>query len=104
MFVIRYSELSGGVAQLVRAPACHAGGREFESRPYRKTKALKIKNGFQRFLFLTSLSSSVKHNPINLSISSQYKPLYIEIIPKLSTYNQAIRKICLILPGRRGFS
>ena len=26
------------VAQLVRAPACHAGGCEFESRPVRKQK------------------------------------------------------------------
>ena len=26
----------GAVVQLVRMPACHAGGREFESRPHRK--------------------------------------------------------------------
>ena len=29
---------NGVVVQLVRIPACHAGGREFESRPYRKNK------------------------------------------------------------------
>ena len=44
-------ETTGAVVQLVRIPACHAVGREFESRPHRQ--------GFGPLLFKSwSISST----------------------------------------------
>ena len=47
---------SGAVVKLVITPACHAGGRGFESRPLRQQKALESQ-GSRAFLRLAALRS-----------------------------------------------
>ena len=45
-------EVIGAVVQLVRIHACHAWGREFESRPHRKKQPLRVASSFIRLYLI----------------------------------------------------
>ena len=61
---------SGVVVQLVRIPACHAGGRGFESRPYRRgERRMSNSKHFVSLLILFYISSPIhflKKTPLSL--------------------------------------
>ena len=54
----------GPVAQLVRAPPCHGGGRRFESVPGRDSKKPLFRSGF--FVFIGNFVKLYQMQYINL--------------------------------------
>ena len=66
-------EVIGAVVQLVRIHACHAWGREFESRPHRKEDA----NASSFVFHILDLHALVIQKKIKATLIGGFHPIFI---------------------------
>ena len=66
-------EVIGAVVQLVRIHACHAWGREFESRPHRKEDA----NASSFVFHILDLHALVIQKKIKATLIGGFYPIFI---------------------------
>jgi integrase/recombinase XerD len=88
------SQLCNGlVVQLVRIPACHAGGRGFESRPDRNSKYLESGRHLQSFIKHKYKAKDIKLKTLRSSFLEHYE-YFLKTEKKLqqSTLNKAIQR------------
>lgn len=60
-YICTRNNANGVLVQLVRMPACHAGGHGFESRTYRKTLQRVFFEAFFLFIKVLILLQSANH-------------------------------------------
>ena len=65
---------TGAVVQSVRISACHAGGREFESRPHRREPLTQVRGSFFLRCRDSASSGKTRGNPLLRALILDFKP------------------------------
>jgi hypothetical protein len=85
------------VVQLVRMPACHAGGRGFESRPYRKALEFAILRLFYFLYFHSLLPTKAKGETHPIICKNSKLKFLLEILSQPAIPHSISHPIVLLL-------